>query len=212
MAGKEVLPDGYGAWIRPVSPRPCGELTLSDRCYTDGGDPAVLDILDVPLERPRPHYYQTENHVIAENARWRKVGRASWDLLPLLMDQPPSLWIDGDSSGSGRNNRMSLDQASQLSTSLALIHVDRTVVRATTFVDEYGKRRKRYRAAFTYRGRDYDFPATDPLLDAAFGGKNDGEFPMLDAFLCLSLSEEYKGCVYKLVATIITETPLGEAP
>ncbi len=205
VAGKEALAGGFGRWVRPVSPRPSGELTLKDRCYTDGGDPAVLDIIEVPLIRPRPHRYQTENHVIDETLRWKKVGALPWRELGRLVDDLPRLWINGEGP---HYHRMPMDAAAALQSSLALIHVDNLVVHMNTAVDDYGKSRKRYRASFTYRALDYRFSATDPTFDGTLGTRKDGDHPIGDAYLCLSLSEEYKGYVYKLVATVVTQTPL----
>ena len=51
---------------------------------------------------------------------------------------------------------------------------------------------------------------TDLIAEKAFLGDNDGVYPVLDAYLCISLTEPFDGdgkC-HKLVATIFTEEPL----
>ncbi len=68
VAGLEVEGTQLSNWVRPVSRLPMGELGLSERKLTDGSDPALLDILEVPLLGLRPLGCQTENHLIDHNA------------------------------------------------------------------------------------------------------------------------------------------------
>ena len=75
IAGKEVLADGlFGVWVRPVSARPSEEVSELERRYQDGGEPQLLDIIDVPLIEARPIYYQQENWLLDPQHRWQKVG------------------------------------------------------------------------------------------------------------------------------------------
>jgi len=77
IAGREVLENGYGGWIRPVSARPSAELSFAEYKYETGGYCQLLDIADIPLSRAEPRGHQTENHVIDAACRWTRAGRAS---------------------------------------------------------------------------------------------------------------------------------------
>ncbi len=57
IAGKEVVTNGYGNWIRPVNARPTEEISEEDRRYEDGKDPRVLDVITIRMIEPRPGAY-----------------------------------------------------------------------------------------------------------------------------------------------------------
>src|SRR5215469_11888402 len=78
VAGKEIENEQIGGWVRPVSGRPNAELSEYDRRYENGTDPKILDIVRIPMIEPRPHAFQTENHLIDENVYWTLVGRGGW--------------------------------------------------------------------------------------------------------------------------------------
>jgi len=74
IAGKEILENGYGAWIRPVSDRPSMEISDKERRYRDGRESKILDIVEMRMVRPAPNLPQIENHVIDAGYRWRNNG------------------------------------------------------------------------------------------------------------------------------------------
>jgi hypothetical protein len=78
VAGKEMLPDGMGGWIRPVRGRETAEVRPEECRLIDRALPKTLDILDVPLLRAAPCGHQTENHLIDLARRWNKVGALDW--------------------------------------------------------------------------------------------------------------------------------------
>ena len=74
IAGHEVLANGYGGWVRPVSDRPGQELGLLECIYWNNQFPRLLDLIDVPLQEAAPLRHQTENHRIEPGRWWQKAG------------------------------------------------------------------------------------------------------------------------------------------
>lgn len=72
VAGKELIDEVAGPWVRPVSDRPKEEVSEDERQYEDGSDPRVLDIIDVPLTAPRPKAYQSENWLLEPEEYWKR--------------------------------------------------------------------------------------------------------------------------------------------
>jgi len=79
IAGREV-PDGatIGPWIRPVSEREHAEISEKERRFENGQFPAVLDIVRIPMKKPLPLAFQTENHLIDDAYYWTPVRTVSW--------------------------------------------------------------------------------------------------------------------------------------
>lgn len=67
VAGLRV--DG-GGWVRPVSQRPDGSLFPQDYWLDADSQPALLDLISVPLERAEPLPHQPENWVLGDGV-WR---------------------------------------------------------------------------------------------------------------------------------------------
>ena len=149
IAGKEVLANGYGDWIRPISARPSAEISEEERRYENGDDPRVLDIIDIPMIGASPHSYQSENFMIEAQSYWTKKAKLSWDDLKQLVDKPASLWSNSDSSYNGQNDRVKVELASQLTNSLALIEPEALNIQVK--VEGVEKTRRRVRADFRYQ-------------------------------------------------------------
>lgn len=59
IAGKELLAGGrIGGWVRPVSDRQDEAVDERERQYEDGGEPGILDVIDVPVREARPKGHQ----------------------------------------------------------------------------------------------------------------------------------------------------------
>jgi hypothetical protein len=206
IAGKEVLADGYGRWVRPVSIRATGEVSEEERRYEDGRDPRILDIVEIPMIRPAPMLYQTENHVIDARRPWRKTGELPSQDLAHLLDHPATLWSNCSSAYNGLNDRVSQEEAAGFDTSLCLIapagltvgvHVEGVGVGGS-----FGQRK--VRAHFDYAGVPYTLAVTDPITERAFLRKANGDYALADAMICVSLGEPFEdGYCYKLVAAVI---------
>jgi hypothetical protein len=163
IAGKEVREEGYGAWIRPVSKRPTEEISEEDRRYENGEDPKLLDIIQIPFLKPCPSHLQSENHLINDGYYWKRVGRLGWkDLKPALDALDGRLWLNGNSSYNGLNDRVPVDQAQQLTTSLALIRPQN--LKLIVAIEGAAYRKRRVRAQFQFKGDRYRLSVTDPLL------------------------------------------------
>lgn len=206
IAGKEILPTGFGLWIRPVSQVPSGELR-GERYYADGTDPKLLDKITIRFLKPSPHGFQTENHVVDPNLRWVKEGVLAWDELAPALDTPVgSLWVNGHSTYRGLNDEIPEREANRLTSSLALIEPNGLVLTIDTEGREFGNPRRRVRADFRLYGERYVLPVTDPVANGDLQNEPDGtELHIPVARLCISIGEPFKerGACYKLVAAVI---------
>jgi hypothetical protein len=203
VAGKELIDDRPGAWIRPVSARSTGELWLTERCYAGGNDPELLDIVDVPLQNAHPHLYQKENWLIDSTKRWTKVAAFDGGNLGRLVDAGASLWINGFSSSKGINDRVPEDQAANLTDSLRFFHVRDCSFSIYEWTNEFGTTKLQVRARFSVSGVSYNFRVTDTAIEQVARnnpGVLSGQKP---CYLTISLGEPFQGYVYKLIAAVI---------
>jgi hypothetical protein len=205
VAGKEIGSDAPGRWIRPVSGRPKGEVAANEYIYADNRIPHLLDIIEVGFSAPNPHAHQTENHVI-DGTRWRKTGILAYARLATMIDQRPSLWGAGEQTYGGINDCVSPELAGQYDHSLLLIKPADLIIHVG--IEGYMYQKRVVRAHFIYHGTHYALAVTDPVADAAFKLKKDGQYP-LDAYLCVSLTEPYEkdNRCHKLAAAIISNNP-----
>lgn len=205
IAGKLVNGKTVGPWLRPISTRPTAEVMGIEYLYADNTSPHLLDIIEVQLGAAKPHAHQTENQLI-EAVRWKKSGTASYAALSAMIDSKPTLWGSGDSTYGGINDCTSPEEAAKYDHSLLLIKPPNLIIRVGT--EGYMYKKRVVRAVFTYGKTEYALKVTDPIADAAFQQKTDGEYP-LDAFLCVSLTEPYDkdNRCHKLAAAIISQQP-----
>jgi hypothetical protein len=211
IAGKEVLTSGYGKWIRPVSERETAEVRFSESKYANNKAPMLLDIIDVPLLRPAPHNHQAENHIIDTTRPWEKVAELPFAALADLIDRPHGLWINRDSTRAGSFNCMSQEEAGTQDYSLVLIRPEEFVVAVGSKKKDDGRTVKTYRGGFRHNRVYYTLQLTDPLVTNAFQAKDEGEYPLKDVLICVSLTEPWtvdRNRCHKLVAAVFTEQPL----
>jgi len=213
VAGKELVADGFGGWIRPVSGREGGALDQAERCYANGAEPAIFDIIEIPLLAPDPSAHQTENHRIDAASYWHRLGVCSWDQVDELVDEPDSLWGEGESTQLGQFDRLAEYEAADYGASLWLIEPDSVTMRVLTLPASLGGQKRIVRAAFQYQGLQYDFKVTDPKAEVEYFRRADGDHRLDEgALFCVSLTEAFvDGYCYKLVATVITEHSGGWA-
>lgn len=205
VAGKERGPKGFGRWIRPISDLPKGDLTFQHRRYEDGADPKLLDVLTMQFLQAQPQGCQKENHLIDSNTRWVREGRIRWDQLTPAVDQVRgAVWTNGYSSSNGTNDRIPEDIAKDLPSSLLLVEPEELKIIVAKEGGIFKPARKKVRAHFRLTGHDYVLAVTDLPIEDAYGKKDEGEYPVGAARLCISIGEPYHGFCYKLVAAMIT--------
>ncbi|ABF39960.1 hypothetical protein Acid345_0957 [Candidatus Koribacter versatilis Ellin345] len=205
IAGKEIYSNGaFGAWLRPVSARPTQELHERERRLPRGGDASLLDILEIGLKEPRPHAHQSENHLVDVRHSWVRRGLCPWNELRNAVDKVESLWGTGCSSRHGINDRIFSEDAKQYRNSLLLIQPEEFSVEVFAEKTEFGERH-RARGFLFYRGEEYRFSITDPEIERQYLAEGEGEYPLEQALLCVSLGEPWiAGYCYKYCAGVIT--------
>ena len=203
VAGKEISEGNQpGNWIRPVSNRESESISETERCYADGNDPELLDIIEVPFLGPKPKGYQQENWLLNASRQWRHVGRLSWDDLPQLADPVSPLWTNGFNSRDGENDQVPVDIAAGHDTSLRLVRVDDL----TVIVSDPSRPSANFpilRGRFSHCNETYCFRITDPVSENGSINLPYGEYPVGRRYLTVSLGEPFEGNAYKLIAAII---------
>lgn len=205
LAGKEVTESAFGDWIRPVSARPTEEVSERERAYVDGSDPQVLDIVDVPLLKPKPKTFQSENWLLDPEAYWVRRGKSSYGRLRAAVDTPPSLWINGFETYHGRNDRVPEAEADKLTTSLYLLRLDSISFDVFAPGAAFGDNKRRVHGVFGHGGTPYALWVTDPLIEREYLAKNDGRYKEGACLITVSLGERVKRYCYKLVAAVIRQ-------
>jgi hypothetical protein len=205
IAGREIVNDQPGPWIRPVSDRAHQEVSWEERHYQNGSDPRVLDVITVPLIEPRPHLFQQENWLLDPNFYWLTTGRVNWVELQAFVEPDGPLWVNGQSSYNGLNDRVILTEANQLRCSLRLIRVDRVRLRVFR-PDPPGLQshpKRKVIAEFEHSANHYTLSVTDPIYTTQYLAQQDGYYELGESCLTVSLGEPFNGYAYKLVAAII---------
>ena len=214
FAGKEVLEEGYGGWIRPVSCRQGEEIPNREQRFADGSYPRLLDVVSIPMLKPKPMHHQQENHLIDEGQRWGIIRRVDHNVLPELCDDiPGDLWINGNPSYTECNDRVLFADAENLENSLLLI-----APTSLKFIVRWKERRRsicQVRADFHHNENHYNLAVTDLVIEKKYKSMaysdyhKDGqglprEYPATvdGVYLCISLGEKSYGYCYKLVAAV----------
>jgi len=206
IAGVTVESGSPRHWVRPVSARATEELTLEEIRLDNGRIPSLLDILEIPIAGPHPHGCQVENERIEPHGKWKWLGRFPRAEVGELLEEVPSLWIDGHRTLAGRNDRIPVEDSDRVPGSLVLVrprwlrlHLIRRAPRV------------RVRAQFALAGGVYNLVVTDPLVEAACVRLDREVLPMWpETAICVSLGEPFEGYRYKLVAAVIDCRPEAE--
>jgi len=201
IAGKELFGSHTGEWIRPVSNRETGELSLKEASYRNGKTPELLDVIAIPLTRHSPDSYQTENYLV-DKGPWVKKRQFPISDLSRLCDHADSLWIDGYHSNNGLNDRIPEELVKKrVTSSLLFIRPERV----SFTIEEGPNLLKRVRSRFTLAGLEYWLSVTDPLVENRYFHEDVGQYPInkRDLYFTISIGESYEGYCYKLVAGVV---------
>ena len=174
-----------------------------ERQYEDGSDPRVLDVLDVPVLNAPPSYFQQENWLLDPEHYWAKIRGMTRNELIDFVDPVTPLWIDEHSSFNGLNDRIPLQEANDLDSSLRLIKVDRLELVVFQPGRDFGNYQRRVQGRFTYSDAVYWLRVTDPVYERRYLKRPDGNYEIAECYLTVSLGESYQGYSYKLIAAII---------
>jgi hypothetical protein len=206
VAGKAFSNKALGGWIRPVSARPGGEISVLDRQYQNGTEPALLDIIEICMLQQGVHPYQPENHIIDDKYYWVKKAEISYAQAQAAVDRLPSdLWgIGYGSSYSGTNDRIPVNVAPTFGYSLRLIAVTDLRIHVSAEGANFGNMKRKVRGYFTYSGNPYALSVTDPIIETKYLAQTDGWHNVGAALLCVSLGEPYTDDnAYKMIAGVI---------
>lgn len=215
IAGRELLskrPIQFGGWCRPISwDRPEGEL-LQRHIGLDGGkSPQPMDIVKVPVAEYANDEVHPEDWIVAAEESWEVVGTLGRDVLPSIVETPPSLWHQSR-TGSDRVSTAYI-KASSEHQSIYLVRPENLRLRLWREFNHFkGYNQKKVRTLFNYRGVAYSLSLTDPVAS----GQYCKSFPDVDqparevalpfgdhCAICVSLTPALNGVHYKVVATIL---------
>jgi hypothetical protein len=201
IAGKDV--SDKKSWVRPISDGEEDGIDNQQSCYSDGKLAQVLDIIEIPILKPCPKQHQKENFLVDSQKKWKKQGEVKRQDLKSLLDNPPSLWHNLDSSTNGINDRIHASQTGTISTSLYLIEAQCKII-VRTEGKEFNDPKKRVRCSFKYKNIDFVLSVTDPLVRQEYEIKPEKEYDLEKKYICVSLGLEHKDkYLYLLAATII---------
>ena len=204
VAGKELLIGGkIGGWIRPVGAVEGAGLPPWVRQYTDGSEPQLLDIVEVPVLGMVPAGHQRENWLVDESRRWTKVGSVSSIVLRNLVDPVEGLWIDGESTISGLNDRFTVEKVSTIKDSLRLVKVDKLYLKVWKPGEAFGDDKRRVYGRIWVSGTEYRLSVTDTEIERKYLAQPDGYHSIDDCYLTVSLGKPFEDNVYKLIAAVI---------
>lgn len=211
IAGKELGGERAGQWLRPVSSRQSREVSEEERRYETGEKAQLLDIVTVLLNSHSPLGHQTENHILAEDYYWTKVGTATLDQVSAQVDPyDANFWVQAESTYHGLNDKVSEQIAAGISSSLKLIATTNLQIRVLMEEGFEGRpSRKRVRAEFGYHNQTYRLSLTDPEIEDHYLRQAEGVYPIGNATLCISLVEPWNGYAFRVVASVITPGRFG---
>lgn len=204
FAGKDV---NTGEWNRPVSDRQGEEISVGECTLPTGVQAELLDILEIPFLKAVPSGFQTENHLIDPNNKWKKIAEGTWQQVEeALDDHSGPLWVNESASFGYSNNRVDESQAAGMDSSLVLIRPSElriSVGRKGGLYDDANHRL--VKANFLHDGTNYTLAVTDPSIEKRFLAGEDRMEDMTGAVLCVSLGEIHRGHAYKLAAAVIEQ-------
>jgi hypothetical protein len=215
IAGREIIQGGFGDWVRPVSARATHEISEEERRFENGRQPNVLDVLAIEMRAQVPTGHQQENHEIDAGYYWVRRRTVDWqELLGAVEHVNGLLWTNNSSSYYGTNDRVDIADAAGLTRSLYLVRPQHLRIAIVVEGAQFNNSRRRVRGRLQLAGDDYCVAITDPVVEEQYFALPNGEYPVPDAVVCMSLAELHADShghtyAYKLAAAVITPQRAG---
>lgn len=211
-------------FIRPVSNDDSRALDPSQIAPVGMDHLPLFQIVEVPLQRPFPEGYQTENWLVEPNLPWKLVENQN--IVPQVIEDATSslhsLWTlpDADEenhpnyqSSRGQRDRIPESEAETLSSSLALISLDN--LRIDRWSPSVDGEEPQFRGNFQHNGRYFNLRITDlqienlwSQLPRPFSKRPFDNNPNVEpkhtgpVTLTVSLGLPYRGHIYRLIANV----------
>lgn len=206
IAGLELKDSRLGAWIRPVSNAPHGELHL-ERFYAGSREPRLLDLVEIEFLGPMPTGCHREDHLVNHASQWVRKGTLPKSTLQTALDEVSGpLWFDGGSTSYGLNDRIPSAVAKSLRSSLKLVQPDSIKMRLGIEGATFGRPKRKIRGSFGIAGIEYELAITDSFVEKSFASATEGKSRVITRpILCISVSEpfEKQNACYKLIAGVL---------
>lgn len=214
IAGKEVVPSHNSkqynltqTWLRPLGRSGRGELNYQEY-ICDNSSPSILDIVEIPFDKPLAIVGQPEDWSIRPNVPWKKHGAFEPSVALQLLDNPTNLWLENPRYPDRVSTQWLI---SNNSPSLALVQVTNLQIVLQSAIDfNTGNPILKRRCQFDFGSVRYDLALTDPAMQAKyfpnFPAYPAGPIvagPPTSSIVCVSLSPALNGMHYKLAAAII---------
>ena len=224
LAGKEVFPSAdswrVGDWIRPVGTEDGGEISEYKMSLALGHDPALLEIVEIPMAKEVPLPDQPENWLIETPSKgtWKSHGKMARENLAALLDKPEKLW--NDPSTTTRRVKSEYPQKMKNPASLYLIKPDKIQSisvwsEPNNYPGAYPVKRRRV-LSIRHANIAHEFDIDDPL----FAKKYYPRFPSVreptkvvslgkpeETIICVSLTGSFNGYHYKIAAAFFEPEP-----
>jgi len=197
VAGKST---DEGIWYRPIGGAGRMEIGATERQYSDGTEPALMDVMDIGLTGREAGLHQPENWTLDASHRWSREGRVTVNDLGRYADDPASIWSSGSQSKDGLNNR--IPETDRVAASLYLLSLQALELDAHTVRDWYGRVQPRLSGEFEWKGIEYRLAVTDPLAWERYM-PGPGRHSVGPAYVTVSLAEDHHGFCYKLIAAVV---------
>jgi len=193
------------SWARLMSHGKDGALSMNEVRYRNKSPARPLDVFEAPVEAAAGNPPQTENLLVGQRPRWRKIGAYPRELLGDLCSSPLMLWSDKTSTKAGSFDRVLAPEAAELESSLLLIELDRYIVDVTRRpVSE----EKVVRVRFRHLEREYRLLLCEDVLRRRYARHSPGEYEVArPTAACITLGPPGKQGRIKRVASLI---PLEE--
>ena len=203
VAGREIVGNGFGGWLRPVGGSN-GAVARLERCYADGREPELGDAIELSLVKPeRRRDHQQENWWLDRAKPWERLGRVPWRRLVELPDSDDPLWTNDPKADTtyGLNNCIFASRMRGISTSLRFIHVEALSLHVVH--NRHNSEHDRLDGQFAFGAHEYRLAVTDSVCEAEYESHAAGEYTLGECLLTISLGEPFGTRCYKLIAGII---------